>query len=419
MKFSTARFSLMLVTLAALALSGCARHKPAAEVIYRGKLPESSAPVSTAPMPVEQIEEAAQPSVALPSGQVIMGLLVPLSGPEAAIGAQLRDAALMALYEAIDSAPRLDAAATPKLLVRDSGDSPEKTARAAQELLDAGAQIIFGPLVSQNVEAAGRVTSARNIPLVAFSNNIRIAQPGVFIFGFIPEQQVKRVADYAVAQEVKHYAAIAQQDEYGRMVVRVFSENIAGHGYSVQPVSFFNEGSLPSSPELTRVAYDAAEKGRERRAVFLPVTGEPLSAISLRLMQDIKANNGFLKLIGTGLWDNPQTLNDPGLKGAWFATTSPELSYEFNDRFYNQYNYAPSRIASLAYDAVWMIAQEGIHQGAASVNTRSLMRKEGYDTPANGAVHFGADGVVDRALAVVEVGGRGFAVIDAPKFSDE
>ncbi len=397
----------------AVLLSGCERKHPPAEVIYRPKVPVSTPAQSS--IKVEPLSPSSRPALPLPNEQITIGLLVPMTGPQAQIGGQLRDAALMGLYDTIQNSPKLDATATPKLLMRDSGGGADATAQAAQELVNAGAQIILGPLVSSNVVAAGRVTTAAKIPLIAFSNNISVAQPNVFVFGYVPNQQVKRISGFSADQKIEHYAAIASQDDYGRMVVRDFSKNIAARGYSVQPVEFFTQGAMPPSPLLTRIAKDAETIGRERKAVFLPITGKPLSAISLRFMQDIKANNGFLKLLGTGLWDNPQTLQDPGMLGAWFATTDPSLSFDYNQRFFDQYNYAPSRIASLAYDGVTFLSEQGIKRGGAALTRQSLVGQNFY-TPANGQIRFNANGVVDRALAVVEVGSQGFRVIDEARF---
>ncbi len=413
MKFSSLRLPLLILLALTVVLSGCTRGKPPAEVVYRSKLPDITGGSQTS---IEVVEEAARPKLTLPNESVTIGLIVPLTGPQAEIGGQLRDAALMGLYDTIQDSPKLSAKATPKLLMRDSGGNAVQSAKAAAELIDEGAQILIGPLVAANVEAVGAVARNKSVPLIAFSNNVEVAKSGVFVYGFVPYQQVKRIADFAAKSQIKHFAAIGQQDDYGRMVIRDFSRVLAAQNHTVQPVEFFNIGSIPPAPVMTRIANDAVEVGRERKAVFLPVTGKPLSAISLRLMQDIKANNGFLKLLGTGLWDNPQTLQDPGLKGAWFATTSPQKSYDYNDRFFNQYGYAPSRISSLAYDAVSMAAYSGIKKGAAALTIQALTRKEGYDNYANGRVRFNVNGIVERALAIVEVGNQGFSVIDEPKY---
>lgn len=400
-----------------VALSGCERRTKPAEIIYKPKAPITK-PGGSGVDVGEIGSTPTRPNVTLPSQEIVIGLLAPLTGPQAEIGGQLRDAALMGLYEAIQQAPRLDAAATPKLLIRDSGQGGVSVEQATEELVQSGAQVIVGPLISQHVVAAGKVARRSGVPLIAFSNNVKVATPNVFVFGYVPWQQVKRISDFAAEQKIKHYSTIAQQDDYGRMVVREFSRNLATHGHTVQPVEFFSPGQMPPSPVMSRVAEDAANLGRERKAVFLPVTGKALSAISTRFMQDIQANNGFLKLIGTGLWDNPQTLNDPGLKGAWFATTDPNLSYEFNQRFYEQYAYAPSRIASLAYDSVSLLAGRAITKGAQGLSFTSLLENPSYSTQANGEIRLRSNGLVDRALAVVEVGDQGFRIIDPPKFAE-
>ncbi len=413
MKFSSVRLSIIVLLSMLMLLSACEHKSTPAKVIYRDKAEITSAPVAAPPARVVVTAPAQRPRTPTPSENVTIGLLVPLTGAQAAIGSQLRDAALMGLYDAIADAPKLNATAAPKLLIQDSAVD---VTTATQKLISDGAKVILGPLVSENVVAAGAVAKQNGIPLIAFSNNSKIAQPGQFIFGFVPEQQVKRISEYAANQQIKHYAAIASQDDYGRMVVRDFAQNLKSFGYTVQPVEFFNKEAELDSVMMTRIAANAGDIGRERKGVFLPVSGAPLSIIAKRFRQDADANNGYLKLLGTGLWDNAETLSEPALRGAWFATTAPELSLSYNSRFFTQYGYAPSRVASLAYDGVSFLAQNAIRQGGAVVGLAGLTGNR-FDTPANGEIRFNADGTVDRALAIVEIGAQGFSTIDAARFA--
>lgn len=419
MKFASFRFFrfflCVMLLVAVVTTSGCMRRQqPPAEVIYRPKneiqQPIRSAPVTAVPGAVQQSSAPARPRLGVPGEQVVIGMILPLSGAQAEIGGQMRDAALMGLYDALETAPKLDAAAAPKLLIRDSGASPAQSAQAAQELIAEGASIILGPLVAADVAAAGKITAENGLALISFSNTLDVARPNVYVFGFLPYQQVNRVAQYAAQQQIEHYSALAPQDDYGRMVVRDFSQAMQGQGKVVQPVDFYPAGSTPSAADLKRLTNNAQKIGQQRKALFLPASDASLETIAAHFMSDAKANGGFLKLLGTGLWDQPQTLGIPALQGAWFATTSPDLSLKYNERFNDQYGYLPTRVASLAYDAVMLAAGQAIERGSAGLSPAALLQKGSFNLPANGKVRLNANGRVDRALAVVQVG-QGFSIL--------
>lgn len=418
MKTAMLRLPVLLLLFTCLLLSACQRSRPAAEVVYRTSQEKMLDKIVSADIgEVDSKRPVAKtPKFDLPSDQVKIGIVLPLSGPQAAIGNQLRDAALMGLYDAIESSPRLGSAATPELIVKDNESSPAKTRDAVKALLEEGVHTILGPLVASNVEVAAKLTRPAGIPLISFSNDVRVANDGVYVFGFIPKQQVVRIADYAVQSQVKYFSAVAPQNEYGRMVIRDFSGHTEVFGHTLRPVEFHpSDQPLPASSEVRIMEY-LAGIGRERKGLFVPTTGPLMASVIQRLRQDARLDNGYLKLLGTGVWDRPESLADAAMLGAWFSTTPPERSLNYNERFNAQYQYVPSRIASLAYDAVRLIADYGVQNGPQAITNNMLIISDQFDLPANGTVRFNTSGVVDRALAVVEIVPGGFRVIDPPRF---
>ncbi|MGI9502504.1 MAG: ABC transporter substrate-binding protein, partial [Geminicoccaceae bacterium] len=69
-----------------------------------------------------------------------MGLLLPLTGPAENLGEDMLRAAQMALF---DAGPN-----SIVLMPKDTAGSAQGAALAASELLDAGAEILIGPLFS-------------------------------------------------------------------------------------------------------------------------------------------------------------------------------------------------------------------------------------------------------------------------------
>ena len=141
------------------------------------------APPPESAQPAEPVEE-------LPP-EVRVGLLLPLSGPAEALGRDMLDAAQMALFDVGDN--------DLVLLPRDTGGTPAGARRAAEQVIAEGAEVILGPLFAPAVAAVSPLAAQADIRVLAFSNDASVATDGTFLLGFRPEEQVRRVLDYALA----------------------------------------------------------------------------------------------------------------------------------------------------------------------------------------------------------------------------
>ncbi len=158
---------------------------------------------------------AQQPS-ALGSGQVKVGLLLPLSASgNAGVAAQsMRNSAELALAEFQN--PNI------QLLVKDDGGTAQGAQQGAQQALDEGAEIILGPLFALSVPAAAQLTRARGISMIAFSTDSSIAGRGVYLLSFLPESDVNRIVDYAASTGKRSFASLLPEYAYGNAVEASF-----------------------------------------------------------------------------------------------------------------------------------------------------------------------------------------------------
>ncbi|MGH6996137.1 MAG: ABC transporter substrate-binding protein, partial [Stellaceae bacterium] len=127
--------------------------------------PQAPTPTQSAPPPPQPGQlppappappTAVAPTPPAPSGPPRIALLLPLSGPSAAFGTALLDAAQMALFDQPDSGIAL--------LPRDTGGTADGAAAAARDAIQQGARIIIGPLLAAEVEAAKPSAAAANVP---------------------------------------------------------------------------------------------------------------------------------------------------------------------------------------------------------------------------------------------------------------
>ncbi len=194
-------------------------------------------------------------------------------------------------------------------------------------------------------------------------------------------------------------------------------EQIAALLKALEEARAARAAALPE--DQLKAAQEALEKLRQFEtygeipydAVFLPEGGARLRGIAQLLpFFDVGARD--VRFLGTGLWDDPSLSRELPLNGGWFAAPPPEDVLRFQARFRQAFGSDAPRLASLAYDAVSLIAAI-VRGGGGRFEERTLLRPEGF-RGLDGLFRFRPDGVAERALAVMEIERRGRKVIAAP-----
>jgi ABC-type branched-subunit amino acid transport system substrate-binding protein len=120
-------------------------------------------------------------------------------------------------------------------------------------------------------------------------------------------------------------------------------------------------------------------------------------------------------LLGTGLWDEQRVFAAASLKDGWFAAPEPGGFRAFAQRYRARYGQDPVRTATLAYDAVALIARLAQTEGPSAFSEQTLTNASGF-AGIDGVFRFRADGTNERGLAVMKVTPQGGEVISpAPR----
>src|SRR5256886_14900563 len=120
-----------------------------------------------------------------------------------------------------------------------------------------------------------------------------------------------------------------------------------------------------------------------------------------------------VQLLGTGLWEDPQIFSNPALDGAWYAGPDTTGFRNFSARYRSRFGQDPARTASLAYDAVALVAALTKTQGAQRFSEEVLTNSSGF-TGIDGLFRFRPDGTSQRGLAVMRVTPSGGQIISPP-----
>ena len=386
-----------------------------------------AAPVAPPQPPYGPPPPPAPPKPVAAAGPAKVALLVPLSGPNAGLGQAILNAAQLALFEV--GGDQLT------LVPRDTKGTPGGAADAARAAVAEGVSLILGPLLAAEVEAVKPIAHDAHINVIAFSTVTGLAGGNTFLIGFLPRQEVVREVAYARQRGIARFAALAPDTAYGHLMADALRDTASSTGGAAAKIEFYHPGGGDAAAAIGRLLPGAAPPGAappgaappgaaatpdqtapappavpDFDALLLPEGGDQLKRIARALTAaglDTKAT----RLLGSGLWDVPDIGDQPALDGGWFAASPPEARRDFEQRYRATYGREPPRLAALGYDAAALAAVLARSSNGPPFSREALLDPNGF-SGVDGLFRFTPDGLVQRALAVIEVEPQGNVVVD-------
>lgn len=420
-----------LTTLCVVAavLAGCASSN---SVPAPTPVPQPPPVVAPPPVVVPPPVVAPPPAAVVKDDKVRVGLLLPLTGANAALGQAMLDAAQMALFDLGDDKFIL--------LPRDTQGSPGIAATAAQSLIEDRAGIILGPLFAAEAAAVKPVAAKADRPVLSFSSDWNVAGGGVWTLGYQPQEQVHRVVALAAARGLQRFGIVAPSIPYGDAALAAAQEAVEQVGGTVTKIERYTAGATNLTELVKHLAdYDQRQAALATERARLAALGDPESLLALRRLSNAETfgpppfdavliaeggqtlreiaalfpffdiDPGPVRMLGTGLWDETGLGREAALIGGWFAAPTPAGLDAFDARFQQTFGYRPHRLATLAYDATALAAV--LAKGGAGFAAPLLTNPNGF-TGAEGIFRLLAGGTVERGLAVLEVTRTGTNEVD-------
>lgn len=318
-----------------------------------------------------------------------VALLVPLSGPGAALGQSLENATQMALLDT--NAQNL------RITTYDTGPGAAAAAtRAAQD----GNALIVGPLAASDVAT---VSGAARMPVISFAGDPGAATRGTFVMGTSAEQSIARTVAYAHSKGLRRFGALVPVGDYGARSAAALQAAARAEGGSVVGVETFER----SNPSIV----SAARRLKARGALDAVLVADAPRYAVLAAPQ-LKAGAPGLRILGTELWSGEAAVGKTAaLRGAWFSAVADQRFRQFADSYKSRFGAAPYRLSTLGYDAVLLtirIARDW--RAGASFPTGRLLDADGF-LGLDGAFRFLPSGEIERALEVREARGGGVVVV--------
>lgn len=321
-----------------------------------------------------------------------IALLVPLSGPNAAVGQSIADAAAMALADTGGKALRIT-----------NYDTAPGAAAAARKALADGNKVFLGPLLSEDVHAVEAQAVAAGVPVISFSNDADAAGDDVWLLGFSPAQSIDRVVRFARSKGLTRFAALAPPGIYGRNASNMLIRTAEAAGGTVVAMQ-----SYQRSPKSLAAAIQAISK-EKFDAVLIADSGR-IAIASAPLIR--KSSGTAVRILGTELWNTEPSLNNsPAMAGAWFASVDDSLFKQFVSRYRARYGRTPYRLASLGYDAVLLTVRIARNWKVGDGFPVAALADDGGFSGVDGAFRFARGHIAERALAVHQLGPDGGTIV--------
>ena len=362
---------------AVVLLAGC-------KVIPKGA-PDSTPP----PEPV--------PTDALPSdgGRHRVALLVPMSGPNAAVGQSIANATQMALLDT--NAQNL------RITTYDTAAGP---AAAATRAIADGNKLILGPLMGEEMAAVTAVTRPARVPVISYTSDNGVASRDAFVMGTVPGNSIARTVRHARGRGLTRFAALVPTGDYGRRAQAAYVQAVTGAGGTLSPSESYDRSNTS--------VVSAARRLRAKGGYDAVLIADGARFAVLAAPQLKAAGAAAPRILGTELWNGESTIGTtPALRGAWFSAVSDGRFRQFADSFQSRFGARPHRIATLGYDSVLLTIRIARDWRPGSNFPAARLADSGGFLGLDGPFRFMPGGVVERALEVREARAGGVTVASA------
>lgn len=380
-----ARLLPALALLAVGLLQACAPSSPQVQPTFRAPV---AAPV-------------AQPSAQRPR----IGLMLPLSGRQAALGRTLAASAQAAFIERGEGGM--------ELIQADSEGTPDGAARAASALLAQGVAIVVGPLFAAEVRGAAPVLRGAGVPVLALSSDRAVAEPGVFVTGLLPEDQVRAGLGFVRAAGAARIAVLGPDDASGRAFAEAARALASEMQVEVTRVALYPAAGDPAGalaqlmrPEAPARGAPAPPPGPPFDTLLLAESGPRLRLVAA-LLPSAGLEAGSVRLLGPAPWvAEPLVQSEPALAGALMAAPDEAAWEALATRLGLAFGNRPPRVGLVAHDAMAVAVAALRGGGTGPVPAAALSAPEGF-AAATGRIRLLPDGRSQRAMRVYQATGTG------------
>ncbi|MBL0731743.1 MAG: penicillin-binding protein activator [Desulfosarcina sp.] len=399
-----------------------------------------------------------------------IGCLLPLTGPYKIYGNRALRGVELALNKFMpqptNQNTNQDTNKLIKIIIKDTGSTPEKAVSAIQELYQEGVAAIIGPIFS--VEAAAGEAQNKGIPIITITQKDNITETGDFVFRnfFTPQMQVKAIVSFAVEDlGLDRFAILYPGDKYGKTFMNLFWDEVVAYGGVVTGLESYSPNQTDFNATLKKLVglyyeipedllkenvIDEKEKSKDNLINddnILKENGEteqaanekdetdkepePIIDFDVLFIPDGPKRVGLIMpqlayndiedvyIFGTNLWHSDRLIEmaskyvqDAVMPDVFFAGSSSEDVQDFVKSFKDAFKKDPGFIEAIAYDTAMILFNI---VSRSDVSFRSTIKNKltsitGFEG-ITGHTRFTKNGDVEKKLYLLNIKGKKFIEI--------
>ncbi|MGL1921313.1 MAG: penicillin-binding protein activator [Hyphomicrobiales bacterium] len=294
------------------------------------------------------------------------------------------------------------------MIIENSSDVGPRT--AARNVIAKGAEVILGPITGSAVRVVGLEARSAGIPVIAFSQDRKVAGNGVYLQTFLREKEIEKVVAYAASRGLTRFASLTPKSGFGNVVAASFKSAASRHGTLVASGTYTRLRTAASKASFIAdvKGFAAQAKSAKANALLLP-EGPNVNKNIIKVMQSAGYEASGVKFLGTSLWNKAGTNSIAQLSGGWFASADSNALNRFNSRYASLFGSTPStERAALAYDSLSLVATLGRTGIAGTRFTPDAIARAGGFGGVLGHYSYSFNGISNYSLSVMQAGSGGF-----------
>ncbi len=361
-----------------------------------------------------------------------VGLMLPISGKNYQIGRSLLNSAQLAISKTNNKKIEFS--------IIDTGNEEEILAKL-YELLEQDINIFIGPVFSDKIELIRENIDNKNITIISLSNNSKLEDEGLYVFGLTLEDEIDELLNFSYNNNLKKYAVIIPQNEFGMRVKNEFDKfksnnNLSSFKYTFyetdspdfyevsKKISNYEERKLNLEKKIQYLENKNTEEAKKelRNLERLDTYGElnfEAIVIFARNFQEVSNFSSILpyydvdpkkiQYMGNSIWSKNQALKEPGLANGYFTSLNINTRSKFESSYIEIFNTKPHALATLTYDIVGLISK--LHLMESNFTIDMLHASQGF-IGVDGWFKILPDGKVKRKPRIYKIKNQNFTLLN-------
>ena len=326
--------------------------------------------------------------------KIKIGLLVPLSGDNSALGEQIVKATRLALKDI--GSDKIE------IYPKDTQSDPKVTLRSAKELNQAGIKLVIGPIFYKNLEYLDEV---KDLTFLSFTNKTLDLPKNVISAGVNSTSQLNTIKKFLKLNEIKKSIFLIPNSNYDMEIkqgiksskIKTFKQYYYDNEptkltQQIEKITNYGVRKQNLIDEITRLE-NSEDLNKEKKienlkkrytlgkvkfdSVIIADFDESLkSVITSLLYTDVSPKDKYF--ITFNQWFDESLLNETSSQPIYYPSINKNNLENFKKKFYIQFNQNPNHISLLSYDLVgliyYLLSNNGIDQIGKVFNAQSSFK---------------------------------------------